>query len=74
MLDRRRGQNARAPGGVIGVQRAGKMDTTLGGRAFAGDHAVTHDCERMSGGVAARRLKRGFRRRFKDVDCFDAIG
>ena len=29
MLDRRRGQDARAPGGVIGVKRAGKMDTGL---------------------------------------------
>ena len=74
MLDRRRSQDARAPGGLIGVKRAGKMDTAVGCRAFAGDHAIAHDCQRMSGGVAARRLKRGLKRRFKDVDCFDAIG
>jgi hypothetical protein len=50
------------------------MDTALGGRAFAGDHAIAHDCQRMSGGVAAGRLKGQLKRRFKDVDCFDAIG
>ena len=27
MLDRGRGQDARAPGGVVGIQRAGKMNT-----------------------------------------------
>jgi hypothetical protein len=27
MLDRGRGQDARAPGGVVGVQRAGEMNT-----------------------------------------------
>ena len=27
-------------GGVIGIERAGKMDTAFGGRAFAGDDAV----------------------------------
>ena len=43
MLDRGRSQDARAPGGVIGIQRAGKMHAALGGRAFAGDHAVAHD-------------------------------
>jgi hypothetical protein len=70
MLDRRRSQDARAPGGVIGVKRAGKMDTALDCRAFAGDHAIAHDYQRMSGDVAAGRLKR----RCKNVDCFDAIG
>ena len=34
MLDRGRGQDARAPGGVVGVQRAGKMNAALGGRAL----------------------------------------
>src|SRR5207248_9493416 len=53
MLDRARGQDARAPGGVEGIERAGKMDTALGGRAFAGDHAITHDGERVGCGVAA---------------------
>ena len=66
MLDRRRSQNARAPGGVIGVKSARKMDTALGRRAFACDDAIAHDCQRMSGGLAAGG--------FKDVDCFDAIG
>ena len=31
MLDRRRGQDARAPRSVIGVQRAGKMNAAFGG-------------------------------------------
>jgi len=53
MFDRGRGQDARAPGGVIGIKRAGKMDTALGGRAFAGDHAVTHDGERVGCGLPA---------------------
>ena len=53
MLDRGRGQDARAPGGVIGIERAGKMDTALGGRAFAGDHAVTHNGERVGCGLSA---------------------
>ena len=43
MLDRGRGQDARAPGGVIGIQHAGKMHAAPGGRAFAGDHAIAHD-------------------------------
>jgi hypothetical protein len=46
------------------------MDTALGRRAFACDGAIAHDCQRMSGGLAAGGFKRGF----KDVDCFDAIG
>ena len=57
MLDGGRGQDARAPGGVIGIQRAGKMNAALGGRAFAGDHAVAHDGEGMGGGVAAGNLE-----------------
>src|SRR5215475_8527833 len=57
MLDGGRGQDALAPGGVIGIERAGKMHTALGGRAFAGDHAVTHDGQRMGGGVSALWFK-----------------
>jgi Type I phosphodiesterase / nucleotide pyrophosphatase len=57
MLDGGRGQDARAPGGVIGVERAGEMDAALGGRAFAGDHTITHDGQRMGGGIAAGRLQ-----------------
>ena len=57
MLDGGRGQDARAPGGVIGIERAGKMDAAFGGRAFAGDHAVAHDGERMGCGLAAGRLR-----------------
>ena len=30
MLDRADGQDARAPGGVVGIERAGKMDTAFG--------------------------------------------
>ncbi len=57
MLDRADGQDARAPGGVIGIERAGKMDTAPGGGALAGDHAVAHDGERVRRGLAAGRLR-----------------
>ena len=57
MLDGGRGQDARAPGGVIGIQRAGKMDTAFGGRAFAGDHAIADDGRGVGGGIAAGRLR-----------------
>ena len=57
MLDGGRSQDARAPGGVIGVERAGEMDAAPGGRAFAGDHTITHDGQRMGGGIAAGRLQ-----------------
>ena len=57
MLDRGRGQDARAPGGVIGIERAGKMDAALGGGPLAGDHAVAHDRERVGCGLAAGRLR-----------------
>ena len=43
MLDRGCGQDTRAPGGVIGVQRAGKMNAAFGGGAFASDHTVAHN-------------------------------
>ena len=52
MLDRSRGENARAPGGVGGIQRAGKMNTALGGRPLAGDHAVADDGEGLRRGFA----------------------
>ena len=58
MLDGGRGQDARAPGGVIGIQRAGKMNAAFGGRAFAGDHAIAHDGEGMGSGVAAGSVAR----------------
>ncbi len=57
VLDRGRGQDARAPGGVIGVQRTGKMNATFGGRAFAGNHAITHDSEGKCRAVAAGDLR-----------------
>ena len=57
MLDGGCGQDARAPGGVVGIERAGKMHTALGGRAFAGDHAVAHDGQRMGGGVRGRTVR-----------------
>jgi hypothetical protein len=53
MLDRGRGQDARAPRSVIGVQRAGKMNAAFGGGAFAGDHAVAHNRQGKRCGVAA---------------------
>jgi hypothetical protein len=53
MLDRARGQDACAPGGVIGIERAGKVNAAPGGGALAGDHAITDDRERMRGGLAA---------------------
>ena len=53
MLDGGRGQDARAPGGVIGIQRAGKMNTALGGGALAGDHAIAHDGKGKGSGIAA---------------------
>ena len=56
MLDGGRGQDARAPGGVIGIQRAGKMNAALGGRAFAGDHAITHNGQGMGSGITAGNL------------------
>ena len=52
------GQDASAPGGVIGIERAGKVHPALGGRAFARDHAVAHDGEGMSRGIAAGRFER----------------
>ncbi|MGY4548202.1 hypothetical protein ACVMDO_003631 [Bradyrhizobium sp. USDA 4513] len=58
MLNRGRRQDARAPGSVIGIERPGEMDAALGGRAFAGDHAVAHDGERMGGSLAAGRMQR----------------
>ena len=69
MLDRGRGQDARAPGGVIGIQRAGKMNAALGGGAFAGDHAIAHNGQGLRGGIAAGNL-RGLdgADRFGDVD------
>ena len=63
MVDGGRGQDARAPGGVQGIQRAGKMHATLRGRAFARDHAITHDAESLSGAVTA-----GNRGRFERAD------
>ena len=65
MLDRGRGQDARAPGGVIGIERAGKMDAAPGGRAFAGDHAIADDGERMGCGLAAGWLERTGRFRLR---------
>jgi hypothetical protein len=57
MLDGSRGEDARAPGGVIGIERAGEVDAAFGGRAFAGDHAIADDGQSVGGGIAAGRLK-----------------
>ena len=56
MLDGGRGQDARAPGGVIGIQLAGKMNPAFGGRAFAGDDAIAHDGQRLRSGIPAGNL------------------
>src|SRR5215472_18349381 len=53
MFDRARGENVRAPGSVIGIEHAGKMHTAPGGRAFARQHAIAHNGERIGGRVAA---------------------
>ncbi len=53
MLDGACGEDARAPGGVIGIERAGKMHTAFGRGALAGQHAVAHDGQRMGSRVAA---------------------
>ena len=57
MLDRGRRQDARAPGGVIGIQRAGEMNPAPGGGAFAGDHAIAHDGQGKGSGVPAGNVR-----------------
>jgi hypothetical protein len=49
MLDRSGRQDARAPGGVIGIERAGEVDTAFGGRAFAGDYAIADNSQSVGG-------------------------
>jgi len=58
MLDRGRRQDSRAPGGVIGIERAGEMNTPPCGGPLAGDHAIAHDGQCKGGGVAAGNLGR----------------
>ncbi|MGY3358209.1 hypothetical protein ACVWZK_004872 [Bradyrhizobium sp. GM0.4] len=53
VVDGRGGEDAGAPGGVIGIERAGEVHPSLGGRAFARDHAVAHDGQCMGRGIAA---------------------
>jgi len=69
MLDRADGQDARAPGGVVGIERAGKMDAAPGGGPLAGDHAVAHDGQGVRRGPAAGWLRdvRRFGGRFNGV-------
>jgi len=57
MFDCGRGQDARAPGGIIGVQRPGKVNAAFGGGAFARDHAVAHNRQGKGRGVAAGNLR-----------------
>jgi hypothetical protein len=59
MLDRGRSQDTRAPGGVGGIQFAGKMNPALGGRTLAGDDAIAHDGKGLGCGIPAGNL-RGF--------------
>ena len=53
MLHRRGGEDALAPGDVMGVELTGEMDTAFGGRALAGNHAVADDGQRTGCGVTA---------------------
>ena len=55
--DRRRREDAFAPRHVVGIQFAGEMHTALGGRAFAGDHAVAHNGQRMRGAITTGGLE-----------------
>jgi hypothetical protein len=57
MLDRGRGQDARAPGGVIGIERTGEMDAALGGGTFASNDTIADDGQSVSCGIAAGRLR-----------------
>jgi hypothetical protein len=57
MLDGGRGQDACAPGGVIGIERTGKVDATFGRGAFAGDHTVADNGEGAGRGLAAGWLE-----------------
>ena len=51
------GENARAPGGVVGIQRAGEMNTAPGGRSLAGDDAVADDGEGLRCGFPAGNFR-----------------
>src|ERR1700692_2651429 len=42
-----RGQDTRAPGGVLSIERTGKMNTAPRCGTFASDHAVAHDAQRI---------------------------
>src|ERR1051325_7663960 len=53
VLDRGCGQDAGTPGGVVGIQRAGKMNTAPRGGSFAGDHAIPDDGESLCRGLVA---------------------
>src|SRR6185437_11199397 len=50
MLDRSRGQNTRAPGHVMGIQRPRKMHSAPRGGTLPGDDAITNNgqCQRSS--------------------------
>src|SRR3954447_19892709 len=53
MLHRSRRQDAGAPGGIMGIQSARKMNPSLRGGTFAGDHAVADDGKGLCRGVVA---------------------
>ncbi|CEG07676.1 hypothetical protein BN961_01076 [Afipia felis] len=65
-----RGQDARAPGGVIGIERTGEMNAAQRGRPLAGDDPVPYHAQRAdgggSGGIALQR--------FNLTDEFGEIG
>jgi hypothetical protein len=68
MLDGGRGQDACAPGGIIGIEFAGKMNAALGGGAFTGDHAIAHNGKSLCSGIPAGDL-----RRFDGADRFGKV-
>jgi hypothetical protein len=52
VFDRLRGKDAHAPGGIIGIERAGKMYPPPCGGPLARDHAITHNGKSKRGALA----------------------
>ena len=69
MLDRGSCQDARAPGGVVGVQRTGKMNAASGSGTFSCDHPIAHNSQRLGSRTAA-----GNHRWFEGADRFGRFG
>ena len=58
MIDVSCGQDARAPGGIISIERAGKMDTALGGWPLTGNDTVAHHGKGLCCGLVAGDIGR----------------